>query len=94
MRRRMTARSKKKTRFYHVDVCLAESVLVDLASSTSAPRTYAGATAKVQQPEVVKKDLQTSEVSRAPPYRGTSLIRNTLLLGPYSRTIPWVLWWF
>ena len=25
--------------------------------------------------------------------RGTSLIRNTPLLGPYSRTIPRVLWW-
>ena len=25
-------------------------------------------------------------------YRGTSLIRNTPLLGPYSRTIPRVLW--
>jgi len=24
---------------------------------------------------------------------GTSLIRNTPLLGPYSRTIPRVLWW-
>ena len=27
-------------------------------------------------------------------YRGTSLIRNTPLLRPYSRTIPRVLWWF
>ena len=27
------------------------------------------------------------------PYRGTSLIRKTLLLGPYSRTVPRVLWW-
>jgi len=27
------------------------------------------------------------------PYRGTSLIRNTPLLGPYSRTIPKVIWW-
>jgi hypothetical protein len=26
-------------------------------------------------------------------YRGTSLIRNTPLLGPYSRTLPRVLWW-
>jgi len=30
---------------------------------------------------------------RPPTYRGTSLIRNTPLLGPYSRTIPRVLWW-
>ena len=29
---------------------------------------------------------------RCRPYRGTSLIRNTPLLGPYSRTIPRVLW--
>ena len=28
-----------------------------------------------------------------PSYRDTSLIRNTLLLRPYSRTIPRVLWW-
>ena len=26
-------------------------------------------------------------------YRGASLIRNPPLLGPYSRTIPRVLWW-
>ena len=26
-------------------------------------------------------------------YRGTSLIRNTPLLGPYRRSIPRVLWW-
>ena len=26
-------------------------------------------------------------------YRGTSLVNNTPLLGPYSRTIPRVLWW-
>ena len=26
-------------------------------------------------------------------YRGISFIRNTPLLGPYSRTIPRVLWW-
>ena len=26
-------------------------------------------------------------------YRGTSLIRNCLLLGPYSRAVPMVLWW-
>ena len=26
-------------------------------------------------------------------YRGNSLIRNTPLLWPYSRTIPRVLWW-
>jgi len=29
----------------------------------------------------------------SPDYRGTSLIRNTPLLGPYSRTIPRVVWW-
>ena len=28
-----------------------------------------------------------------PRYRGTSLIRNTPLPGPYSRTIPRVIWW-
>ena len=26
-------------------------------------------------------------------YRGTSLIRNSPLLGPYSRNIPRVIWW-
>jgi len=26
-------------------------------------------------------------------YRGTSLIRNSLSLGPYSRTVPRALWW-
>ena len=28
----------------------------------------------------------------SPPYRGTSLIRNYLLLGPYSRPLPRALW--
>ena len=27
-------------------------------------------------------------------YRGTSLIRNCLPLGPYSRAMPRALWWF
>ena len=26
-------------------------------------------------------------------YRGTSVIRNSAPLGPYSRTIPRVIWW-
>ena len=26
-------------------------------------------------------------------YRGTSLIRNRVPLGPYSRTMPRLLWW-
>ena len=29
---------------------------------------------------------------RAAPYMGTSLIRNRLPLGPYSRTLPRALW--
>jgi hypothetical protein len=29
----------------------------------------------------------------AKPYRGSSLIRNSLPLGPYSRTMPRALWW-
>ena len=28
-----------------------------------------------------------------PPYRGTSLIRNSPLVGPYSRTMPRAPWW-
>jgi len=33
-------------------------------------------------------------VKHDPPatYKGTSLIRNTPLLGPYSRTIPRIVW--
>ena len=27
-------------------------------------------------------------------YSGTSLIRNTSLLGPYIRTMPRAVWWF
>jgi len=30
---------------------------------------------------------------RVRQYRGTSLIRNSAPLGPYSRTIPRVIWW-
>ena len=32
-------------------------------------------------------------LSQISAYRGTSLMRNTPLLGPFSRTIPRVLWW-
>ena len=31
--------------------------------------------------------------SGIPLYRGTSLIRNSGPLGPYSRTLPRALWW-
>jgi hypothetical protein len=36
--------------------------------------------------------LKSTE-ARIDSYGGTSLMRNTPLLGPYSRTIPRVLWW-
>ena len=51
--------------------------------------------------EVLLQDLQQvvrhKESKRSRPfttttYRGTSLMSNTPLLGPYSRTIPRVLW--
>ena len=32
-------------------------------------------------------------VFEALPYRGTSLIRNSDDLGPFSRTVPRALWW-
>ena len=51
----------------------------------------------------VVPSLLSSDTAHIPPcpargrlpggYRGTSLIRNTLLLGPFSRTLPRVLWW-
>ena len=34
-----------------------------------------------------------SLTTRRSPYKGTSLIRNTLLLGPYRKTLPGVIWW-
>ena len=37
--------------------------------------------------------LSSQKLSDPIVYRGTSLIRNTPLLGPYSRTIPVVIWW-
>jgi len=52
-----------------------------------------------------KKNAHSSDVSLASDrqlfsltvrtvyYRGASLIRNTPLIGPYSRTIPRVIWW-
>ena len=33
-------------------------------------------------------------VPPSPLYRGTSLIRNRNLIGPYSRTMSRALWWF
>jgi hypothetical protein len=32
-------------------------------------------------------------MSEVPLYRGTSLLRNCLPLGPYSNPMPRVLWW-
>ena len=32
-------------------------------------------------------------MSDVPLYRGTSLMRNSLPLGPYSRPVPRNLWW-
>ena len=39
------------------------------------------------------KALGEDHPDMATTCRGTLLIRNTPLLGPYSRTIPRVLWW-
>ena len=40
-------------------------------------------------PSTTSSDLGISPF----PYRGTSLITNTPLLGPYSRTLPRFIWW-
>ena len=43
---------------------------------------------------VMQKTCHPSTCVRvAGVYRGTSLIRNTPLLGPYSRTMHRVMWW-
>ena len=41
----------------------------------------------------IRRGESASRVRRAVTYRGTSLIRNNALLGPYSRTMPRALWW-
>ena len=42
--------------------------------------------------KVLERGRLPPETPNAPPYKGTSLIRNTPLLGPYRRTISRVLW--
>jgi len=37
--------------------------------------------------------LQVVSILDAVPYRGTSLIRNSAPLGPYSRNMSGALWW-
>jgi len=44
-------------------------------------------------PEEVRTRNPKSGTQNSDPCRDTSLTRNTPLLGPYSRTIPRVLWW-
>ena len=44
-------------------------------------------------PPLAPYTLKRREGSFVVPYRSTSLIRNTPLLGPYSRTILRDLWW-
>ena len=43
-------------------------------------------------PEVAREGV-TRNKKHGPSYRGTSLIRNSAPLGPYSRTMPRALWW-
>ena len=42
---------------------------------------------------VGKRDDRRAAAECVRLYRGTSLTRNKSLLGPYSRTIPRVIWW-
>ena len=45
---------------------------------------------------IPKRFLPVAALARPPPssaYRGTSLIRNSRPLGPYSETMPRALWW-
>ena len=44
-------------------------------------------------PPAIRRDYHRGVLYPRTPYRGTSLIRNTSLLGSYSTTIPRVLWW-
>jgi hypothetical protein len=39
------------------------------------------------------RPLREGEAPPSDPYRGTSLIRNSAPLGPYSKAVPRALWW-
>ena len=42
---------------------------------------------------VIQKSMSLKYEPNSTPYRGTSLIKNCPLLGPYSRPVPRALWW-
>ena len=52
-----------------------------------------GVVAQYNAIELIVKREQVAVHPHPPRKRGTSLIRNNPLLGPYSRTIPRVLGW-
>ena len=48
---------------------------------------------KMQRIDRTEPEALKSITLKARPYRGTSLIRNSAPLGPYSRNMPRALWW-
>ena len=59
--------------------------------STLNPQPYALNITDTRSPQ--PHTLNPNPRTLTSPYRGTSLLRNTPLPGPHSRTIPRVLWW-
>ena len=48
---------------------------------------------KLLEEALQNEETNNVKANEVPPYRGTSLIRNSSPLGPYSRLMPRALWW-
>jgi len=77
------------------DLCVARSHSVRVLRfepSLDASSLWSDVISSIQIPSLhlVNTSLPPSG---QPSYRGTSLIRNSAPLGPYSRTMPRILWW-
>ena len=83
------ARSRPLSRHVSLSVCLSPSLScsLSLALSFSLPPSLGRWYLRVHKTE-------RSILPEGLGYRGTSLIRNSAPVGPYSRTMPRALWWF
>ena len=73
----------------HPEGCAA----LRIVPSRASPHAYAGHEGSLLTPISVRSRASAVCSGRGGSYRGTSLIRNSFLLGPYSRPMPRVLWW-
>ena len=69
----------------------SSSILMKCVGVPVGTLCFAGPTYLVPAPEI--EGVRVSRLHALATYRGTSLVRNCVLVGPYSRTMPRALRW-